>query len=103
MQVCTMAEQLPLTRRREDAGTVASTTAAPPPSIALRALMDAQGCTGLLSDEIEQLREILRAITSEAGWLDALALAADYADPMSLIWALLEEVPDQYIVSCAPL
>jgi hypothetical protein len=98
-----MAEQLPLTRRREDAGTVASTTAAPAPSIALRAIMDAQRCTGLLSDEIEQLREILRAITSEAGWLDALALAADYADPMSLIWALLEEVPDQYIVNCAPL
>ena len=98
-----MAEQLPLTHRREDAGAVASTTAAPAPSIALRAIMDAQRCTGLLSDEIEQLREILRAITSEAGWLDALALAADYADPMSLIWALLEEVPDQYIVSCAPL
>ncbi len=96
-----MTEQLPLTHHRD--GSVAATTAAPGPSAALRTVMDARGRTGLLSDEIEQLREILRAITGEAGWLDALALAADHPEPMSLIRAFLEEIPDQYIESCAPL
>lgn len=98
-----MTEQLSLTQRLKDAGDGASTTAAPGLSVALRAIMDARGRTGLLSDEIEQLREILRAIAGEAGWLDALALAADHPEPMGLIWALLEEVPDQYVESCAPL
>ena len=96
-----MTDQLSLTHHR--AGDGASTTAAPGLSVALRAIMDARGRTGLLSDEIEQLREILRAIAGEAGWLDALALAADHPEPMGLIWALLEEVPDQYVESCAPL
>ena len=98
-----MTEQLSFTHRLKDAGAVASTTSAPRPSIALRAIMDAQPRTSLLGDEIEQLREILRAIVGEAGWLDAIALAADHPDPMSLIWALLEEVPDHYVASCAPL
>lgn len=98
-----MTEQLSLTHRLKDAGAGTSTTAAPGPSIALRAIMDAQPRRSLLSDEIEQLREILRAIVGEAGWLDAIALAADHPDPMSLIWALVEEVPDGYIASCAPL
>ncbi len=98
-----MTEQPPLTHRLKDAGAGASTTAAPGPSIALRAIMDAQPRGSLLSDEIEQLREILRAIAGEAGWQDALALAADRPDRISLTWALLEEVPDQYIESCAPL
>lgn len=98
-----MINQLSLTHHHDGTGAVASNTAAPGPSAALRTIMDARGRTGLLSDEIEQLREILRAITGEAGWLEALALAADHPDRISLTWALLEEAPDQYVESCAPL
>lgn len=98
-EVFTMTDQLPLVHHR--VGSVVADAAAP--RAALRAIMDARGRTGLLSDEIEDLREILRAITGEAGWQDALAFAADHPEPMGLIWALLEEVPDQYVASCAPL
>ena len=70
---------------------------------ALRAILDEPRRADLLHDEIDQLRAIVRTIADEAGWLDALALAADHPDPMSLIWALLEEAPDRYVASCAPL
>ena len=79
------------------------TSPAGAPTAALLAILDAPRHRDLPSDEIDQLRAILRTISDDAGWRDTLALAADHPSPMALIWALLDEAPDQYVASCAPL
>ena len=73
------------------------------PNTALRAVLDSPRRPDFPRDEIDQLRAIMHTIADEVGWLDALALAADHPDSISLTWALLEEVPDRYVASCAPL